>query len=341
MEPDCPSRHPESLLGGTSLRISTQRLNELTASTGYRAEIVEKVAQLLTILREFVEHPYLRHRLVLKGGTALNLFVFDLPRLSVDIDLNYVGSHDREVMLAERPDLEQAITATCGRLEFGIQRVPAEHAGGKWRLRYQTSATQGANLEVDLNLMLRRPMWPIQRLDSRLVGGYGAHGVPVLDIHELAAGKLAALLSRHAGRDLFDAHRLLTAGMLEREKLRLAFVVYGAMNRKDWRTVSIDDVGFDPQELREMLLPVLRTDFLGTVGDFDAWAQSLVEECRSALAAVLPLSGNETEFLDRVMDRGEIVPSLLTTETEMMDIIALQPMLQWKAQNVRQHKGLG
>ena len=129
--------------------------------------------------------------------------------------------------------------------------------------------------------------------------------------------------------------------MLEREKLRLAFVVYGAMNRKDWRTVSIDDVGFDPQELREMLLPVLRTDFLGTVGDFNAWAQSLVEECRSALDAVLPLSGNETEFLDRVLDRGEIVPSLLTTETEMMDIIALQPMLQWKAQNVRQHKGLG
>lgn len=163
----------------------------------------------------------------------------------------------------------------------------------------------------------------------------------MLDIHELAAGKLAALLSRHAGRDLFDAHRLLTDGMLEREKLRLAFVVYGAMNRKDWRTVSIGDVGFDPQELREMLLPVLRTDFLGAVGDFDAWAQSLVEECRSALDAVLPLNGNETEFLDRVMDRGEIVPSLLTTETEMMDIIALQPMLQWKAQNVRQHKGLG
>jgi predicted nucleotidyltransferase component of viral defense system len=136
------------------LRISTQRLIELTASTGFRAEIVEKVAQLLAILNELGEHQYLRERLVLKGGTALNLFVFDLPRLSVDIDLNYIGSSDRETMLAERPNVEKAITAVCGRLEFNVQRMPSEHAGGKWRLRYQTSVTQGANLELDMNFMV-------------------------------------------------------------------------------------------------------------------------------------------------------------------------------------------
>ena len=78
------------------MRISTQRLSKLTASTGFRAEIVEKVAQLLVILNELGEYQYLRDRLVLKGGTTLNLFVFDLPRLSVDIDLNYIGSSDRE-----------------------------------------------------------------------------------------------------------------------------------------------------------------------------------------------------------------------------------------------------
>ena len=60
--------------------------------TGFRAEILEKVWQLMNVLEGINAHPYLQERLVLKGGTALNLFVFDLPRLSVDIDLNYIGS---------------------------------------------------------------------------------------------------------------------------------------------------------------------------------------------------------------------------------------------------------
>lgn len=340
MELDSPFGHPEPLVGGTSVRISAERVGELTAETGFRAEIVEKVAQLFAILEELGEHEYLKDRLVLKGGTALNLFVFDVPRLSVDIDLNYVGSADIEAMLSERPDVEKAVTAVCGRLEFGIQRMPEEHAGGKWRLRYQTSATQGASLEMDLNFMLRQPLWSPQRLDSRPLGIYGVDGFPVLDIHELASGKLAALLSRHAGRDLFDAHMLLTGEMLDAEKLRLAFVVYGAMNRRDWRTVSVGDVGFESQELREMLLPVLRTEFLASVGDFDAWAKRLADECRSALEVVLPLRDSEREFLDCILDRGEIVPTLLTSDAEIAGRIALQPLLAWKAKHVRQHKGL-
>ncbi len=323
------------------MRISAQRLIELTAETGFRSEIVEKAVQLLAILKELGEHEYLRDRLVLKGGTALNLFLFDLPRLSVDIDVNYVGSLDRETMLAERPNVERAIASVCTRLDFNVQRLPGGHAGGKWHLRYQTSATQGANLELDLNFMLRQPLWSSRRLSSKPIGGYGAQDIQILDIHELAAGKLAALLSRHAGRDLFDAHRLLKNDMLDIQRLRLAFVMYGAMNPKDWRTVSAGDVGFEPRELREMLLPVLRTDFLKTVGDFDGWGQRLVDECRSALDSVLPLHDNENEFLDRILDRGEIVPSLLTSDSEMVIRIESQPLLQWKAQNVRLHRRIG
>jgi hypothetical protein len=74
----------------------------------------------------------------LKGGTALNLFRFEVPRLSVDIDLNYVGAVDRETMLAERPKVEEAIRAVCAREGFAIRRLPQEHAGGKWTLRYES-----------------------------------------------------------------------------------------------------------------------------------------------------------------------------------------------------------
>ena len=72
----------------------------------------------------------------LEGGTALNMFVLGLPRLSVDIGLDYIGTVDREEMLAERPKIEQAARAVFSREGFITKRAPREHAGGEWRLSY-------------------------------------------------------------------------------------------------------------------------------------------------------------------------------------------------------------
>jgi hypothetical protein len=47
------------------------------------------------------------------------------------VDLNYVGALDREVMLAERPKIEQAVQAVCGREGLQVRRVPGDHAGGR------------------------------------------------------------------------------------------------------------------------------------------------------------------------------------------------------------------
>jgi predicted nucleotidyltransferase component of viral defense system len=133
---------------------------------------------------------------VLKSGTALNLFIFNVPRLSIDIDLNYVGAADREAMLAKRPKVEEALQAVFSREGFTVRRVPAEHAGGKWQLRYPSAGGQGGNLEVDVNFMFRIPLWPVKTIDSRPLGIWQAVGIQVVDVHELAAGKLCALMSR-------------------------------------------------------------------------------------------------------------------------------------------------
>ena len=66
--------------------------------------------RLLDIFQQILSVPYLKERFVLKGGTALNLFCFEsLPRLSIDIDLNYIGEIKREKMLAEKPIVVDAI----------------------------------------------------------------------------------------------------------------------------------------------------------------------------------------------------------------------------------------
>ena len=89
--------------------------------------------------------------------------------------------------------------------------------------------------------MFRVPLWPVMTCDSHPVGAWRAKGIPVLDHHELAAGNLAALLARRQVRDLFDSHRILQMEDLDPQRLRIGFVVYGAMNSKDWRTVSAVD----------------------------------------------------------------------------------------------------
>ena len=307
-------------------------------NTGFRPEILEKVALLLRVLEGLQAHPFLKGRLVLKGGTALNLFEFNVPRLSIDIDLNYIGATELEKMQSERPKIERAIKAVCERESLSVRRLPSDHAGGKWRLTYHGVIVETGTLAVDVNFMFRIPLWPPAIRDSYPVGSLRASGIRVVDVHELAAGKLVALLARHSARDLFDAHQLLREANLDAGCLRVGFVAYGGMNRRDWREVSLDDVVFEARDIRNRLVPLLRSDSPGGVQDVEAWAEQLLEETRQALGAVLPLSGPEMEFLDRLNGAGEIVPSLLTSDQNLAERIANHPLVRWKAQNVRDHK---
>ena len=257
----------------------------------------------------------------------------------MDIDLNYVGAASRSAMLEERPRLEDAMQAVFSREDFTVRRMPSEHAGGKWSLRYPTAAGQTGRIDVDVNYMYRVPLWPVDQMDSHPVGSWRATDIPVLDIHELAAGKLAALLSRRRARDLFDCRHLLSLDTLDLSRLRTAFVVYGAMNRRDWRTVTVEDVAFDPGELSSQLLPSLPASAVAGM-DAAEYGRMMIEDCRESLSALLPFDEEERVFLDRLLDLGEIDGALLTMDEELQRRIDAQPWLEWKAQNVRQHQGL-
>ena len=84
------------------MKFDAAYLQRISHETGFDAVNLEKVLRIKRLLIEFHSHPFLKDRLVLKGGTALNLFYLELSRLSVDIDLNYIGALDRERMLQER-----------------------------------------------------------------------------------------------------------------------------------------------------------------------------------------------------------------------------------------------
>ena len=322
------------------MRVSSEKLITEAQNTGFRPDILEKVANLLNLIDAIQSHPFLKSKLVLKGGTALNLFIFDAPRLSIDIDLNYMGNVDRDSMLKERPKVEQSVHAIFSREGFTVRRMPEEHAGGKWSLRYQSAFGKTGNLEVDINFMYRLPLWQVATLDSKQVGTWQATGIPVLEIHELVASKIVALFSRSQARDIFDCHQILCISDLDKSRLRTAFVVYGAMNRKDWREISVEDLNLNPTELMRQLVPTLRFDAIPKKEASMKFGQRLVKGCRQVLSELLPYNAGEKKFLDLLLDKGEIDPTLLTGNTSLQDRIRRQPWLEWKALNVRRYKGL-
>ena len=140
---------------------------------GYRLDTLEKVLRLLELLDEIAQDPVLSQRLALKGGTALNVFYLDLDRLSVDIDLNYVGALDLAAMERERPEVDAAVDrlfASHGTVSAAGPPGTQEASGS----RATRSALGGnASLELDLNYMARQPLFGAVRMESRILGRVG------------------------------------------------------------------------------------------------------------------------------------------------------------------------
>ena len=313
-------------------------LAQAVAETGFRGEMLEKVAHLLNLLRTIQESEYLRTRLALKGGTALNLFHFQLPRLSVDIDFNYVGAEDREGMLAERPELEARLTALCEREGYSIRHTPDnQFAGGKWQLRYAAARGGQGNIEIDINYMFRVPLWSVQYRNSVAIGPLHVQAMPVMDLHELAAGKLAALLDRCAARDLYDGVKLLAMTELDRSRLRTALTVYAGMNLQDMSEATPEHLNVSADEIADRLLPLLRkNDVSGAPPEVRAYTGRLIGQCREHLKSLLPFQASEKEFLKSLTTTGVIRAELLTDDDALTRRIQRQPMLLWRARQKKQ-----
>ena len=316
--------------------MTPEQLSDAASKAGFLPESYEKVHALVELLDLLAAHPVTANRLALKGGTALNVFVFDLPRLSVDIDLNFVGVTKREEMLAERPRIETAIEQIASRLRYRVVKKPKPDvfAGGKWILGYTGAAGGNGSLEVDIVYTLRTPLWPVSKRTSRTVAGKTAT-VDVLDDHELAAGKLAATVARSASRDVFDARALLKETRLDDEKLRLGFTLYGSWNIVDWLTVTPESVTTTPKDVLEQLAPLLQASNRPDKSTVKAWTKDLLDETHALMKRLLPLREHEREFIARVNTKGEIAPELLTSDASMQALIRAHAHLNWKVKNVK------
>ncbi len=85
---------------------------------------------------------------------------------------------------------------------------------------------------------------------------------------------------------------------------------------------------------------MLDTQLIQSQNKLSNFGELLVKECREQISALLPFTKAEHTFLDLLLDKGKIKASLLTEDVELQKRIQQQPLLIWKAQNVKKHKGL-
>jgi hypothetical protein len=282
-------------------------------------EYVDTVRLLLAVAPAVFQSP----RFALKGGTALNLFLHDMPRLSVDIDVVFtdhtLGRED--ALRAIAADLKAAKTAISA---LGYRAtLPTTKTGDDVKLFVEGN---GLRIKVEVNFVFRgtvlpvtrRPLMPLAQdlFTTDIV-------LPVLDPAELYGGKLVAAMDRQHPRDMFDVLK-----MLERFGWQPSFVdcfvAYLAGHNR-----PVHEVLF-PKALP--LEPAFTNEFAGLTNDDVALA--LLEQTQERVIAQLPraLSSRHRDFL----------LSLVRAEPawDLMPFSDLQhlPALQWKLLNLHKLK---
>jgi len=210
---------------------SLEYLEHCAAETGFQIGPLEKVTRLGELASHIARHTILGKLLALKGGTALNLFFGPPRRLSIDLDLNYIGHTEREKMLQDRPRVEAAVEELSKRLGYRVQRSADAFAGRKFFLIYRSVLSQNDRVEIDLNFIFRVPFAGIVPLQLWQPGELDRPDVQVVGLMELIIGKLLALLDRGAIRDVWDVAYLTgkTLDVLKERSFRARFIALSAI----------------------------------------------------------------------------------------------------------------
>ncbi|HHJ16561.1 MAG TPA: nucleotidyl transferase AbiEii/AbiGii toxin family protein [Gammaproteobacteria bacterium] len=203
----------------------------------------------------------------LKGGTAINLFVRDLPRLSVDIDLAYLPMANRDQALAGIDSALKAISAEIDQRlpECRVTAQPDRETGTLLKLGI---ARPDAMVKIEVTPVLRGAVYEpeTRAVRSSVEARLGFAEVLLLSFNDLYAGKLCATLDRQHPRDLYDTLLLLDNEGISRDLIR-AFIVYlighnrpmgellaprakslAGVYESEFRGMAFDDVGIDRLE---------------------------------------------------------------------------------------------
>ena len=303
-------------------------LAKLAHQQNFIRDTLEKVIRLADVLNYINNNPIMRSRLVLKGGTAINLTVFPMPRLSVDIDLDYSSNETREEMLIHRAQITEELDLYMQTQGYLLSpQSKRRHSLDSFVFTYQNLGSMRDNIKVEINYSLRSHLFlPTER---PILSDMIRTDSPILDLHpiELFAAKINALLSRAAARDLYDTYNMISFRLFPPEELALlrkSVVFYTAISQEEipayYNMNSLDQITL--RKIRTDLLPVIQK------GEFINLTQ-MKETVKEYLSQLMQLTPNEREFLTAFANKVYL-PEQLFDDTRIVERIQNHPMALWK-----------
>lgn len=303
-------------------------LGKQAKELGFVRDTYEKVCRLTDILKFFENDALLGNSLALKGGTAINLTIFDLPRLSVDIDLDFSKNVTRDEMMATRSIINDRIEKFMKANGYLLSPKSKQyHALDSFVYEYSNSGGMKDNIKVEINYMLRCHV--LETEQRHFESSWEPIGVSVLSVApiEIFASKIVALINRTAPRDLYDIYNLVKFGLIDESEeplLRKCVVFYSAIGAEsppfEFQFNMIDQV--TQNRIKTDLYPVLRNK-----DKFDLKTAQM--QVKAWLESLLKLEDNEQEFLDAFRNKT-YQPELLFESTEIVERIRNHPMALWK-----------
>ena len=304
-------------------------LDLLAANTNFLRDNLEKVLRLSDILQHMNTNSLLYNHLALKGGTAINLVVFNLTRLSVDIDLDFTKHCLREEMFMLRSQINNDILKYM--TSQGYQLNPSSknpYSLDSWVFFYLNSTGNKDNIKIEINYSMRNHVFePIEKEVNIESLSLRFH-VRTLTNLELFGSKIKALIERTAARDLYDVYNMLILPVFlvsEQSLLRKIVILYLAIGgntppKSEFNFNALNNLNFS--QIKRKLIPVLmRSDKF----EFEA-AKS---EVKTYLKTLMVLNENEKLFIER-FNQKIYHPELLFDELEIVSRIKDHPMAIWK-----------
>ena len=306
-------------------------LGKKAEELGFVRDTLEKVTRLEDILEYLNTNPILKDSLALKGGTAINLTIFNLPRLSVDLDLDYLVPNSRDEMLEKREVINSVIDrymVSQGYLKNPKTKNP--HSLDSWVYDYIGASGNKDNIKIEINYSLRSHILEAEErpiITEHFSSEYKVKSLAPLEIY---GSKINALLSRAAARDLYDTRNMIHFGLFdetEEEILRKCVIFYAAISARDKNSINMkfDTTAIDlitQQKIKRDLLPVIRRK-----DDFEL--NSAKQLAKEYISELMVLTMEEKAFLDK-FENGEYIPELLFEDKEILGRIKNHPMALWK-----------
>lgn len=308
-------------------QFNRRELDVRARAYGFNRDTFEKVLRLRNILEYLGTNEYLREHLLLKGGTAINLTVFNLPRLSVDIDLDFVPNLEKEDTLREREQLTEMLKGYMTEQGYVLSEASRfSHSLDAFHYGYVNAAGNRDMIKIEINYSLRTHV--LESENRQIVSD--AFGEPIqvktVAAMEIFAAKTNALLSRAAARDLYDFCNMIDKKLFTEDEdlFRKCIIFYATISAKEvnktFDTSAIDSLMFS--KIRADLFPVLAVK-----GKFDLEGKK--RQAKECIAEIMKPTENEKEYMERFIAK-DYKPELLFSDSDILNRIRNHPMALWK-----------